>query len=201
MVQCNERNFVDWKKVQDKGQGAPCCEKPLEKSGLEPAAPNCRWCRRCVAAGSSPGFSRGFSRHGAPRPLSWTFFQCTLLSYPGQPSYSQMSSSSMLWKKNRCKKGLSMDFWWQWAPSHLARKPSFILLEFESASDEDFVTLNQMIGHDRCVFQPEWKEINKTSEKDPHHYCHATRRRLAFRWPDQGEESVQRTKFKPSVSN
>ena len=44
--------------------------------------------RRFGAAGSSPDFSRGFSRHGAPRPLSWTFFQCTLLSYPGQPSYS-----------------------------------------------------------------------------------------------------------------
>ena len=31
---------VHWKKIQDKGQGAPCREKPLEKSGLEPAAPN-----------------------------------------------------------------------------------------------------------------------------------------------------------------
>ena len=31
--------------------------------------------RRFGAAGSSPDFSRGFSRHGAPRPLSWTFFQ------------------------------------------------------------------------------------------------------------------------------
>ena len=29
-----------WKKVQDKGLGAPCREKPLEKSRLEPAAPN-----------------------------------------------------------------------------------------------------------------------------------------------------------------
>ena len=47
-----------------------------------------RSARRFGAAGSSPDFSRGFSRHGAPRPLSWTFFQCTLLSYPGQPSYS-----------------------------------------------------------------------------------------------------------------
>ena len=28
------------KKVQDKGLGAPCHEKPLEKSGLEPVAPN-----------------------------------------------------------------------------------------------------------------------------------------------------------------
>ena len=48
-----------------------------------------RSARRFGAAGSSPDFSRGFSRHGAPRPLSWTFFLCTLLSYPGQPSYSQ----------------------------------------------------------------------------------------------------------------
>ena len=47
-----------------------------------------RSARRFGAAGSSPDFSRGFSRHGASRPLSWTFFQCTLLSYPGQPSYS-----------------------------------------------------------------------------------------------------------------
>ena len=31
---------LHWKKVQDKGQGAPCREKPLDKSGLEPAAPN-----------------------------------------------------------------------------------------------------------------------------------------------------------------
>ena len=31
---------VHWKKVQDKGQGTPCREKPLQKSGLEPAAPN-----------------------------------------------------------------------------------------------------------------------------------------------------------------
>ena len=31
---------VQRKKVQDKGLGAPCREKPLEKSGLEPAAPN-----------------------------------------------------------------------------------------------------------------------------------------------------------------
>ena len=48
-----------------------------------------RSARRFGATGSSPDFSRGFSRHGAPRPLSWTFFQCTLLSYPGQPSYSK----------------------------------------------------------------------------------------------------------------
>ena len=34
-----------------------------------------RSARRFSAAGSSPDFSRGFSRHGAPRPLSWTFFQ------------------------------------------------------------------------------------------------------------------------------
>ena len=47
-----------------------------------------RSARRFGAAGSSPDFSRGFSRHGAPSPLSWTFFQCTLLSYPGQPSFS-----------------------------------------------------------------------------------------------------------------
>ena len=50
--------------------------------------------RRFGAAGSSPDFSRGFSRHGAPRPLSWTFFQCTLLSYPSQPSYSHAFSLS-----------------------------------------------------------------------------------------------------------
>ena len=31
---------VYWKKVQDKGLGAPCREKPLEKSGLKPVAPN-----------------------------------------------------------------------------------------------------------------------------------------------------------------
>ena len=35
----NRSNGI-WKKVQDKGLGAPCREKPLEKSGLEPAAPN-----------------------------------------------------------------------------------------------------------------------------------------------------------------
>ena len=34
-----------------------------------------RSARRFGAAGSSPDFSRGFLRHGAPRPLSWTFFQ------------------------------------------------------------------------------------------------------------------------------
>ena len=64
-------NLFSWrklKKVQDKGLGALCREKPLEKSGLEPAF---------GAAGSSPDFSRGLSRHGAPRPLSWTFFQET----------------------------------------------------------------------------------------------------------------------------
>ena len=57
-----------------------------------------RSARRFGAAGSSPDFSRGFSRHGAPRPLSWTFFQCTLLSYPGQPSYSQNKEN---WSRNR----------------------------------------------------------------------------------------------------
>ena len=31
---------VNWKKVEDKGLGAPCRKKTLEKSGLEPAAPN-----------------------------------------------------------------------------------------------------------------------------------------------------------------
>ena len=41
------------------------------------------WCRRF-----EPGFLQGFSRHGASRPLPWTFFQFTILSYPGQPSYS-----------------------------------------------------------------------------------------------------------------
>ena len=41
------------------------------------------WCRRF-----EPGLLQGFSRHGASRPLSWTFFQYTILSYPGQPSYS-----------------------------------------------------------------------------------------------------------------
>ena len=35
-----ERKKIKWKKVQDKGLWAPCREKPLEKSGLEPAAPN-----------------------------------------------------------------------------------------------------------------------------------------------------------------
>ena len=49
-----------------------------------------RSARRFGAAGSSSDFSRGFSRHGASWPLSWTFFQCTLLSYPGQPSYSHV---------------------------------------------------------------------------------------------------------------
>ena len=34
-----------------------------------------RSARRFGAAGSSPDFSRGFSRHGAPRPSSWTFFR------------------------------------------------------------------------------------------------------------------------------
>ena len=52
-----------------------------------------RSARRFGAAGSSPDFSRVFSWHGASRPLSWTFFQCTLLSYPGQPSYSCISLS------------------------------------------------------------------------------------------------------------
>ena len=52
------------KKVQDKGLGVPCREKPLEKSGLEPAAPNRLADRKHCA------LSRGFSRHGAPRPLS-----------------------------------------------------------------------------------------------------------------------------------
>ena len=56
-----------------------------------------RSARRFGAAGSSPDFSRGFSRHGAPRPLSWTFFQCTLLSYPGQPSYSQRNLHRRGW--------------------------------------------------------------------------------------------------------
>ena len=37
----HHRQQIDlWKKVQDQGLGAPCREKPLEKSGLEPAAPN-----------------------------------------------------------------------------------------------------------------------------------------------------------------
>ena len=54
------------------------------------------------AAGSSPDFSRGFSRHGAPRPLSWTFFQCTLLSYPGQPSYSQ---TYQCWRQQKACNG------------------------------------------------------------------------------------------------
>ena len=64
-----------------------------------------RSARRFGAAGSSPDFSRGFSRHGAPRPLSWTFFQCTLLSYPGQPSYSLLSLSEL--KENRIWLGIS----------------------------------------------------------------------------------------------
>ena len=34
-----------------------------------------RSARRFGAAGSSPDFSRGFSRHGTSRPLSWTFFR------------------------------------------------------------------------------------------------------------------------------
>ena len=62
-----------------------------------------RSARRFGAAGSSPDFSRGFSRHGAPWPLSWTFFQCTLLSYPGQPSYSlwwvSSSGASVKWTR------------------------------------------------------------------------------------------------------
>ena len=33
-------SVVHWTKVQDKGLEAPCREKPLEMSGLEPAAPN-----------------------------------------------------------------------------------------------------------------------------------------------------------------
>ena len=55
-----------------------------------------RSARRFGDTGSSPDFSRGFSRHGAPRPLSWTFFQCTQLSYPGQPSYSNPNCLNFL---------------------------------------------------------------------------------------------------------
>ena len=51
-------------------------------------------------------FSRGFSRHGAPRPLSWTFFQCTLLSYPDQPSYSH----AFRWASDLAK------FYQDWGP-------------------------------------------------------------------------------------
>ena len=51
-----------------------------------------RSARRFGAAGSSPDFSRGFSRHGAPRPLSWTFFLCLvcslLLSFPYYTEHS-----------------------------------------------------------------------------------------------------------------
>ena len=65
-----------------------------------------RSARRFGAAGSSPDFSRGFSRHGAPRPLSWTFFQCTLLSYPGQPSYSH----AFRWASDPAK------FYQDWGP-------------------------------------------------------------------------------------
>ena len=38
-----------------------------------------RSARRFGAAGSSPDFSRGFSRHGAPRPLSWTLISFSVL--------------------------------------------------------------------------------------------------------------------------
>ena len=43
-----------WKKVQDKGLGVPCREKPLEKSGLEPAAPNRLADRKHCALSSHP---------------------------------------------------------------------------------------------------------------------------------------------------
>ena len=65
-----------------------------------------RSARRFGAAGSSPDFSRVFSWHGASRPLSWTFFQCTLLSYPGQPSYSH----AFRWASDLAK------FYQDWGP-------------------------------------------------------------------------------------
>ena len=69
-------------------RGLPCrLEKPAPKI-RQWTIYFCRWglgwvdkaqcfrsARRFDAAGSSPDFSRGFSRHGAPRHLSWTFFQ------------------------------------------------------------------------------------------------------------------------------
>ena len=79
---------------------------------LKPAAPtrladrkHCALSTHPNPPGSSPDFSRGFSRHGAPRPLSWTLFQCTLLLYPGQPSYCQYSESFT--KANFCTSDFS----------------------------------------------------------------------------------------------
>ena len=49
----------EWKKVQDQGLGAPCREKPLEKSGLEPAAPNRPADRKHCAERNVKGELRG----------------------------------------------------------------------------------------------------------------------------------------------
>ena len=58
VVSCDRRSALRccflWKKVQDKGLGAPCREKPLEKSGLEPAAPNCLADRKHCALSTHP---------------------------------------------------------------------------------------------------------------------------------------------------
>ena len=100
-------------------RGLPCRLESLRLKFANEPSIFCRWgfgwvdkaqcfrsARRFGAAGSSPDFSRGFSRHGAPRPLSWTFFQCTLLSYPGQPSYSH----AFRWASDLAK------FYQDWGP-------------------------------------------------------------------------------------
>ena len=100
-------------------RGLPCrLEKPAPKI-RQWTIYFCRWgfgwvdkvqcfrsARRFGAAGSSPDFSRGFSQHGAPWPLSWTSFQCTPLSYPGQPSYSH----AFRWASDLAK------FYQDWGP-------------------------------------------------------------------------------------
>ena len=70
-VEYIERNF----KVQDKGQGAPCREKPLEKSGLEPAAPN-RLGVSFEYPYQHPPWSPVSIGKPAPKIHQWTIYFC-----------------------------------------------------------------------------------------------------------------------------
>ena len=63
-----------WKKVQDKGLGAPCREEPLEKFGLEPAVPNRLADRKHCALSTHPNpVSIG---KPVPKIHQWTIYFC-----------------------------------------------------------------------------------------------------------------------------
>ena len=124
-----------------------------------------RLAKRFGAAGSSPDFSRLFHDIALQGLCLETFFQCTILSYPGQPSYSH----AFRWASELAK------FYQDWGPDLCksrwrAHSPIGPVFSFE------------------CPYQhPPWSPVWIGKPAPPIHHWIIYFRRWGFGWVDKAQ--------------